>query len=231
MKLSELANRYVQGLRIDPYWNFQDRDAIVKYMSSQNITAFPRIVDLQIEYSGKTLALRGKPKSSFHIQLFSKKDIHYGNELDILLIDGRYYFDCGTHETAQFWFVVGEDGCFGTYSQDEENVNILYADFTNLIESYALENEIIKKGFYESEYYLVISDIRDIHDMVIGLKRYEFINDQFVFWYGNNSVFLNIAKFYGTDSYYVHIFGEKKIYASELISRLSQLGFIKLENI
>lgn len=226
MRLSEMANRYVQSLTIDPYWSFQDRDAIAKYLSSQSIPAFPEIVELQVEYSGKTLTLSGKPSSSFHIRLFSKRDILDGSELDMILFNGQCYFDCGSHETAQYWFVVGENGTFGTYSQEEEYVNILSSDFTNLVESYALENELIKKGFYEAEQYFEISSLSAIQDIVTGLNKYESINDQYMFWYSNSSVFLNIAKFYGTDSYYLHVFGEKKIYVKEFITRLSQLGAI-----
>ncbi len=158
MKFSTKAYKYFGKLYRDDDYILPYKNELIKYFSEQNVPVFEKVVDFQMEYSGLVLTIFKKPFSSFKAILFSNSDIKTKTSIDFLKINGQYYFYCGDHETAQFWFVLSQSGEICTYDNNKETINVIFSSFEKFIETYALEDSLAKNEIYEDlSYYTATS--------------------------------------------------------------------------
>lgn len=165
MKLSNQAFEYVGSLNRDTAYIETGRKKVIEYFQKQGLPVFDKVIDFQVEYSGLTLTIYNKPESSFNTKLYLAKDIETNTPVDFLKIEGRYFFYCGDHETAQFWFVLSQDGEVGIYDNNAETVNLIFSSFEKFIETYAFEDLLSRNEKYE-------------HPPFYGLKDVEGFNNQ-----------------------------------------------------
>ncbi len=222
--LSELAQKYLRGLQRDKKFGFIDHELIEQYMAQQHIPAFAPVVAFQQRYSGLKLSLFKSPGSTFYPTLFSQEHIRENIEIETVEIENKYYFFCGDHETAQFWFVLGEDGSFCTYNDDV--VNPIHDTFEKFVEHYAYKDFQLRSGMQEYAGYFQLKNNVLPQSILAEGCIYQPASDAYHTWISYKNVLLEIGKFLDSGQQYVHIYGKQAAACTEVYHELKSLSVI-----
>lgn len=219
MKSSNKAYRYLDKLKHDKEYTYSEKSAIINYFTSQGVPVFEKVIEFQIEHSGLILTISGAPLSTYYAQLFSVSDIQTNSPIDCLQLNGQYYFYCGHHETAQFWFVLGEEGQICTYDNDRESVNSIFSSFEKLIETYAFEDLLHKNKYELPSFYKLIDPLR------FGLLtkdwfRHNTANDSYNEWLSKEDLILHTGRMFDSLISYIKLYGDVKTTCEDFIQVL-----------
>lgn len=226
MKLSNNASRYFAKLKRNKEFVI-DLDDLLNYFKRYNIPEFEKIIEFQLNFSGLELKIKDNESSNFNAFLISKKDILNNNEIEYLLINNRYYFYCGDHETAQFWFVISDTGEICTYNEVNETVNIIYNSFEKFIESYAFQDLIKRNKKYEyPAYFNLLDDVR-FNELIVNYKIYNASNDEFNYWMSNGNLIIKKGIWLHEHIFYIHVYGENKMECEKFIESLKEEKIIE----
>ncbi|KRD62882.1 hypothetical protein ASE40_03580 [Flavobacterium sp. Root935] len=209
MKLSNNADRYFSKLKRNEEFVI-NADDLIKYFEVHNIPKFEKIIEFQLKFSGIELKIENDESSNFNAFLVSKTDIKNNNEIEYLIIENTYYFFCGDHQTAQFWFVISDKGEICTYNNNNETVNILYTSFEKFIENYAFIDLVKQNKKYEHPGYYNLLDFTRFDELVKSFTIYDSSNDKFNKWISNGSLVINKGLWLHEHSFYIHIYGKNK---------------------
>ncbi|KUJ62539.1 hypothetical protein AR687_06810 [Flavobacteriaceae bacterium CRH] len=221
MKLSNNAFKYFTKLKRNKKFVI-DLDDLLNYFKRYNIPEFEKIIEFQLNFSGLELKIKNNESSNFNAFLISKKDILNHNEIEYLLIDNRYYFYCGDHETAQFWFVISNTGEICTYNEVNETVNIIYTSFEKFIESYSFQDLIKRNNKYEyPAYFNLLDDVR-FNELIVNYTIYNASNDEFNYWMSNGNLIIKKGIWLHEHIFYIHVYGENKIECEKFIELLKE---------
>ncbi len=108
-QLSKRAEKYLSGLFRDMKWCC-DKDNAVKYMESNSMPVSKPVVRYQVDYSGYDLVVKGDEDETFYMRLFSRDAMSKGKFIEVFESDGGIMIDCGYHQTAQYNFLINENG-------------------------------------------------------------------------------------------------------------------------
>jgi hypothetical protein len=227
MRFSNIANQYLEGLHRNKKWVFSDSEKLATYLIQQGVPPFERIIDFQLNFSGFELTITGKPSSTFNATLFLPPHIEANAEIDFIKIQDKYYFDCGDHRTAQFWFVIGDSGEIGTYNNNDETVNIMFSSFDKFIETNALEDLCQKNKKYEHPAYLSVIDMQLFDDYFRDFQFHEAGNDSYNTWLSNEQIIVHRGRWYDRPASYLHLYGDKQRECKLLIDSLTKQKIIE----
>ena len=207
MELSERASRYLGALTKDKAYVFTDREAVIHYLTNQNIQPFESIVDFQVKFSGFHLTITSHPDSTFHARLFSKQDIEQDRQIEVLDVDGQSYFYCGDHTTAQFWFVLCANGQIGTYNNRTDTVNIIFSSFEKWIETYAIEDFLEQTNLHQAQRHHLI-DENGFEQLTQHFLRHESANDDYNQWLSLEELFVQKGTWLDSASYFIRVYAK-----------------------
>lgn len=199
-----------------------DRKLIIDYLEQKSIPAFDAIVDFQLTYSGLDLEINGAPGKTFECRLFSKQDIAIGRSIEPMIIGDKFYFDCGDHATAPFWFVISEEGKIGIYDHIDETVNIIFSSFDKFIETYAFKDFLNCCNRFEHPYYYSISDRPGFGACTQHFFRHYTANDAYNIWLSDNKLVIHMGTWYHKQGFYIHVYGEDKTQCELFIQSLER---------
>lgn len=208
MRFSNKAYKYLEKQSRDRDFVISDKQRIVNYLKSQNIQPFDKIVEFQMDFSGLELTVTNKPGSTFKASLFSVADINQNKPIDAIEIDGQLYFYCGEHRTAQFWFVVCENGQICTYDNNDETVNIIASSFDKFIETYAFEDLLGQNKKYEHPYYFDLIDNGSFEILAKDYFHHYTANDDYNKWLSNDNLIIHKGTWYDKPAFSIHIYGD-----------------------
>ena len=226
MSFSDTASYYVSRLTSDNEFVFSDRQLIVDHLKKQSIEPFEKIIEFQARFSGLKLTITNKTGSTFKAKLFSKTDIINSIPPDTIEIDGRIYFDCGEHETAQFWFVIRNDGEICTYNNIDETVNVISSSFDKLIEEYALKDFLVRSKKYEHPYYYNLIDQNLFEACTQSFARYAAASDEYNSWLSDGSLVIHAGTWFDKPGLFIHVYGDDKRQCESLIQDLTEKSII-----
>jgi len=209
MEFSNVAKNYLSKLRRNSDWIVGNSSEITDYLTGQQIPAFDALVDFQMNFSGLNLTVAGKPGSSFEARLFSKKDIDKNERIEIIKNNGRFYFDCGSHKTAQFYFGINDLGQVVTNYYDETPI-IIASSFNKWIEIHALEDFLLSSNQFEIPYYCNLIDIKAFEKITEKFTPNVETNDNYNTWLANGELIINKGTWFDRQEFYVHIYATKK---------------------
>lgn len=226
MNFSNNAQNYFRKLKRESNIGF-DREMISHYLKLQNINPFEKIIEFQMEFAGLELTIKNKPDETFVAHLFAKDDILNNKEIDVIENDGRLYFNCGEHSTAQFWFMICETGEICTYDNNDETINSIFSNFEKFVESYAMKNFLAESRKYEHPYYFDLMDTEkfdiEIKDFSISVDESDVYNK----WYSNNKLIIQKGVWYDRPSPFIHLFGDEKNECEDFINQCKIKSIIK----
>lgn len=225
--LSNMSERYMYSLNRDQDFVIEDRDSINRYLESQGIPLFEKIIDFQIGYSGLEFTVNNKPGSKFKARLFAKADIRNNIAIDVIQVDDRYYFDCGEHETAQFWFVISDSGEICTYDNTSQTVNTIFSTFEKLIETYAMQNLMHFHNKCEDRHYYELIDVHGFREITKDYFRYTFANDAYNTWLTHESLLLYQGIWFDRPAPFLHVFDDTESRAALFIQSWKDKSIIK----
>jgi hypothetical protein len=227
MRFSNIAHQYLEGLHRNKKWVFSDSEKLATYLIQQGVPPFEKIIDFQLNFSGFELTITGKGSSTFNVNLFLPSHIESNTEIDFIKIEDKYYFDCGDHRTAQFWFVISDSGEIGTYNNNDETVNIIFSSFDKFIESYAMEDLYHKSNKYEHPYYYTVIDLQLLNNYFTDFQFHEAGNDSYNTWLVNEQIIVHRGTWYDRPASYLHVYGDKKKECELLIDSLTKQKIIE----
>ena len=195
-----------------------NEDETKTYLLSQNISPMDEFLRYQVLYSGYELTIKDHPGKSFSASLFSIDQIKKNEKLEMEKAGDRLLEFCGSHKTAQFPSFLTDKGEICTL--DDENMpNIFCSSFDQMLEEYALRNEIY--NWKSNPYYYKVNKV----DQLIDLMNYEFqpikeCTDSYsIWWQSNNLIAVKGIWMDGVGSYF-HVYGKKRNECDALIERL-----------
>lgn len=226
MSLSQRAQDYIAKMQRNQDWQTAASETR-SYLNSFDLIATESLIHFQELYSGLTLTIRNKPKSTFEALLFSKNQIATLSDPEPIVLKDTSLFHCGQHATAQFNFFLSSDGAFCTLG-DDDKPNILKTSFEKHVEEYALRNEISEWEFAPP--YYQVKNFNELSEYM-G-HHYEIIpecSDDYCTWWGNETT--KIVKGVWLDreedhDFYVHVYGINRSITDHLVDKLSSLGVI-----
>ncbi|PXY47096.1 hypothetical protein [Flavobacterium hydrophilum] len=226
MRFSNKASKYLAKLKRNNEF-IVSREKLVDYFKRHNIPEFEKIIEFQIDFSGLELTIKNKNSSKFNAFLISKENISKNEEIEYLIVNNKYYFFCGDHETAQFWFVISESGEICTYDNNDETVNIIYSSFEKFIESYAFIDLINQNKKYEYPGYFSLIENNHFDELTKNYFIHNSSNDEFNKWISTENLIINIGIWLHEHSFYIHIYGETKSECEKFIEVLKEEKIIK----
>lgn len=226
MRFSNKASKYLEKLKRNKDF-VVNREELVDYLKKHNIPEFEKIIEFQIYFSGLELTIKNKNSSKFNAFLISKENISKNEEIEYLIINDKYYFFCGDHETAQFWFVISENGEIGTYDNNDETVNIIYSSFEKFIESYAFIDLINQNKKYEYPSYFSLIENNRFDELTKSYFIHDSSNDEFNKWISTENLIINKGIWLHEHSSYIHIYGTTESECRKFIETLKKESVIK----
>jgi hypothetical protein len=226
MSLSERATRYLEIINKTREPTCTDLDLIKKYMISQGIPAFEKILEFQLYYAGLKFKVANNRSSAFEASLFLKKDIKSHSPINCVVLDGGYYFFCGNHATAQFHFALSEKGRLCTYDEKDKTVTVISSSFTRFIEEYALKDELCKNNKFEMPSYYEITDMPGLNRLMVEFSPYPELGDEYNQWFENNGLIVEIFTWLDRQEKGVHIFADNEKQAIDFVQLLIEKKFI-----
>ncbi|WP_269236814.1 hypothetical protein [Flavobacterium flavigenum] len=226
MRFSNNASKYLAKLKRNNEF-VVSREQLVDYFKKHNIPEFEKIIKFQMDFSGLELTIKNKDSSKFNAFLISKKNLLKNEVIDYLIINNKYYFFCGDHETAQFWFVISENGEICTYDNNDETVNTIYSSFEKFIESYTLIDLINQNKKYEYPGYFKLIENNRFEELTKNYLIYNSSNDEFNKWINTGNLIINKGIWLHEHSFYIHIYGDTKSECEKFIELLKREQIIK----
>jgi len=226
MRFSNRAYKYLDRLKRDKDWTISDPKKLINYLLEQNIPQFEKIIEFQTDFSGLELTISGKPGDNFKATLFSKSDIIENSPIDIIQINGQYYFNCGDHQTAQFWFVISDKGEIGTHDRNDNSVNIIFSAFEKLIETYSLVDKLISNRFHEYPAFFEIKDKAMLDSLTEGFTFHYTTNDNYNKWLSHGNLIFQQATWFDRPAPFIHIYGIDKETCETFVNSLTNKRII-----
>ena len=220
MTLSDRAQTYVSTLIRDKDWTISDPQEIADYLSRQTIPAFEGVIEFQKYYSGLQLTVTSKPGQAFKASLFSNADFVANKQITYNIINGQYYFDCGDHETAQFWFVVRQDGKIGTRDNAANATNIIHSSFDKFIETYSLNDLLSRKKVYEYPAFFEVKNEELFNLLTADFHADKAASDEYNKWLFNDDLTIHQGTWYDRPSAYIHVSGLDKGQCNDFVNLL-----------
>jgi hypothetical protein len=208
MRFSNKAYKYLNKLSRDKNLTVSDKQDVIDYLKNQSILPFDKIVEFQTDFSGLELTITNKPKSTFQASLFSKEDILQNNPINTVEVEGKLYFYCGDHTTAQFPFVIGENGQICTYNQKDKTVNIISSSFDKFIETYAFKDLIGQNKKYEHPFCYDLNNHSSFEELSKRFFRHDKSSDEYSQWFSDGKLIILKGTWYDRPDFYIHIYGE-----------------------
>ena len=226
MKFSNRASKYVDKLNRNNDYTCLDKEQVLNYFKRQSVPIFQKVIDFQVDYSGLELTVFKKPLSIFHARLFTAAEIRTNVAIDFLQINGRYYFNCGNHKTAQFWFGISQDGEICTLGDEEDSVNIIYSSFEKFIEAYAFENQLSENNKYEQPPYYNLLDKSAFDRLTLNCLFYTTANDNYNTWMSIDELIIHQGIWLDRTASYIHIYGNNKQQCNTYIQTLKDKDIV-----
>lgn len=226
MKFSNKAYKYLDKLKRDKEYTYSEKTGIINYFKTQGLPVFEKVVEFQVDYSGLILTISGAPLSTYYAQLYSVSDIKANAQIDFFQLEGQYYFYCGHHETAQFWFVLGEDGQVFTYDNERQSVNPIFTSFEKLIEAYAFEDLLRKNKKYELPYFYEVIDPLRYGLLTKDWFRHSTANDSYNEWLSKDDLIIYTGRRFDRPISFVHLYGDSKTTCEGFIKVLKSENII-----
>lgn len=226
MKFSNKAYKYLDLLSRDENYIVPSPEQVIHYLGKQGIPAFDKVIAFQMEYSGLRLTITNKPAASFITRLFSNKEILSNTLIDCLQLNGKYYFYCGHHTTAQFYFVLSQDGEIGIYDNEEDSINPIFSSFDKFIETYAFEDLLARNKKYENPPFYDLLDIHEFNTLVNGCFQHLSASDQYNDWLTTDDITIYKGKWFDKTSFYIHVYGDNKATCELYIQKLKDKKII-----
>jgi hypothetical protein len=224
MRFSKEAERYLDKLNRDSRFVITDRLAVIEYLTKQHITPFPAIVDFQMDFSGLELTVSKNRGATFYTRLFPANSVARNMEIEQVVVDGQTYFFCGDHETAQFYFVVGQHGQMCTY--DNSTVNIISSSFEKFIENYAMQDLLSRQKRYEHPYFYNLKKVEAFDTLTKDYSRDLMANDDYNTWLSSYDITVVKGTWYDRAAQYIHIYGDNKRTCEAFADTLKAAGII-----
>jgi hypothetical protein len=226
MKFSNKASKYLDKLKRVKAYSYSDKNEVINYLERHDIPMFEKVIEFQIEYSGLVLTISDKPLSTFYARLFSVSDIEANATIDFFQISGQYYFYCGDHETAQFWFVLSQNGELCTCDNERETANVVFSSFDKFIETYAFEDLLKMNKKYEHPPYYDLIDETDFDNLTKGYYQHVTASDSFNQWLSNDDLVIHKGTWLGRSSKYIHFYGDNKLKCETFMQTLKEKNII-----
>jgi len=224
MRYSNKTYKYLEKLSRDKEFVITDKQLVIEYLKSQSIQPYDKVIEFQTDFSGLELTITNKPNSTFHASLFSQADIKQNKPIVTIKIDGKLYFFCGDHTTAQFMFVISSSGQICTYDNNSKTVNVISSSFDKFIETYAFQDLLGQNRKYEHPYYYDLIDNTRFELYTENFIRHYTANDDYNKWLSDEKLIIRKGTWYDKPSFYIHVYGDDskqcEIYTKHLKDKL-----------
>lgn len=219
MTLSERAVRYFNSLERSNKW-VCDETSTIEYLKKQNLPLNKILIEIQSNFSGYKLTVKGRHGHYFLLNLFSKGDIKGNKSINIYRFENTYLLDFGEHEYAQVNFYITEFGELCTWGhEDEDKPNIICSSIEKFIEQYALQNELGNQE--ENEYYYNVVDNKGLTNLLKqDFDKIKECSDKYCQWYTNGQLTIVKGTWFDRSEFYLHVYGETKKNCDAMIDKL-----------
>lgn len=226
MHFSTTATTYLSKLRRDKGYDALDRSQIVGYLLGQGIPAFEKVIDFQLTYSGLSLTIFKRFSHTFDAHLFSVPDIQSNAPIEYLLLNGKYYFYCGDHRTAQFWFVLGQDGQLCTYDNNEETVNVIFSGFDKFVETYAMKDFLSINEKYAHPLVYDLIDPEGFLNLTRNYFRHNLASDAYNEWLSKDDLVINKGTWFDKGGFSIKFYADNSLSCEAFIDVLKSKKII-----
>jgi hypothetical protein len=226
MRFSNKAYKYLDTLSRDKNFVISDRQLIIDYLKGQNIQPYDKIVEFQMDFSGLELTITNKSNSTFKASLFSTADIKQNKPIDTIEIEEELYFYCGDHRTAQFWFVISENGQICTYDNNDETANVISSSFDKFIETYAFKDLLGQNKKYEHPYYYDIIDDSSFEKIAKDYIHHDTASDDYNKWLSYDNLIIHKGTWYDKPAFSIHVYGDSSEHCETYIQLLKDKKII-----
>lgn len=226
-RFSNKAYRYLSKLHRDKSFMFADRNEVIDFLIKQDLPLFENVIDFQMEFSGLELTISNQPSSTFNTCLFSPANPQLITDTDLFIINGQYYFHCGDHEAAQFWFVLSEKGELCTYNEHTDSVNVIFSSFDKFIEAYALKDILSNKKWYEHPPYYNLTDSERFNILTNDFIQLISASDQYSKWLLKDGLLVHQGTWYDRAAYSLHFYSDAKEKCETFAQSLKEKQIIK----
>jgi len=218
----------MSSLRRDRGW-IATAEQTERYFEKNNFPPTEALINYQANFSGLELMVGKDRRGLFKAELFTKSRILNNSPIsaneDYFLEGEKFYFNCGTHATAQFQFYISDVGEICT-DLDDDIINVLYSSFEKKIEQYALRNEI--QNWQEDPVYYEIENQLSLEKyMEQGFDLIEECSDAYNSWWGNKDLIIANSTWLDRKEKYFHIYGKKLDYCKLLIEEFKNQRILK----
>lgn len=221
MPLSNRATHYLATLQREHDWQTTAK-ATQHYLEQQNLDPEGAFFIFQQQYSGYELTIKDAPTSSFLATLFSKQQVRRNTPLELEIAGNRTLEICGEHKTAPFDFYLSDQGEICTF--EEEEPNILYHSFDQLVEDYALRNELA--DWFNTPYYKV-QNLEELDTFLsTNFERLVDSSDAYATWWRKDNLMVNKGIWLHEPLPYVVVYSRHKTAGEYLIYQLTAKGMI-----
>ena len=227
MRFSNKAYKYLDRLSRDKDFVTSDKQTVIDYMKRLGVTPFEKIIEFQMDFSGLELTITNKPGSTFKATLFSQSDIKERSPIDTIKIDSRFYFYCGDHATAQFWFVISDSGQICTYDNNDETVNIISSSFDKFVEIYAFEDLLGQNKEYEHPYFYNLVDNTSFELLAQKFRQQFTASDDYNKWFWDKGLIIRKGIWYDKPNFFVHVYGDNCNHCEDFIKLLKDKQIIE----
>jgi hypothetical protein len=222
MGFSETARGYLKKLVRDEAFVVPDRQTVAAHLKNHRIPISDRILDFQMNFSGLELTVANKSGETFQAALFSRADILENRPPEAINLNGQWYFHCGEHATAQFWFVIGSEGQFGTFDYHDEVLNILASSFDKWVESYAYMDALLQNHPYEHPYFYELLDPVGFGALVQNLVRYHPACDAYTQWMSDDNLTVHQGTWFDRPGFFLHLYSKNMEYCESFVHLLKE---------
>ena len=226
MNCSDTASTYLQGLQRDKDWTTPNRQALLDYFSAQGIEPLEKILEAQIHFSGLDFTLFQKPLDTFSVRIFAEADLSSAKPIDFLTFDDQRYLRCGTHATAQYLFLIDENGQVCVDGDSEDSAHPIYASFAQMLEVYALKDKLLREGRYEHPPYFELINPALLEEITQDFLPDAQANDAFNRWLYADDLVVQLGQWLHEPSFYLHVYGKDQKQCAEFVQKLQNQAII-----
>ncbi|MDU1889539.1 MAG: hypothetical protein E6767_02510 [Dysgonomonas sp.] len=222
--LTPLATDYLRRQTRDTKW-YADEDSTVEYFIGQDVEDTNFLLELQLEYSGYVLKIKGRERDAFYLTLFSAKDIKNNKPMHYEEAEGLRLFQTEGFGTAQFGFYITDKGEIVIYGYETRGKIVPVAtSVEKLIERQAMADDLARKNIVSNNFYRVEDGEKMKQYLMRAGTKINDCSDRYDSWYKAKDCYLNLGPMFDGSAHCLGIYTKEGIVDKKLMETLRGNG-------
>ncbi|HCO66594.1 MAG TPA: hypothetical protein DIT04_02400 [Dysgonomonas sp.] len=220
--LSLLAENYLKKQIRDSKW-YTEEDATVEYFIIQDIENTNLLLELQLQYSGYRLAIKGRENDAFFLNIISSNDIHNKKSLKYKQVDKCILFRVEGFGTAQFGFYITHTGEIVIYGYEtQEKIVPIAKSVEKLIEKQAMADELARRNIVSTRFYTIENEKDMRRTLSAFYPKIDTCSDRYSSWYGSANCFFELSPMFDGNDFCLGIYTNDQNKSDELFKALNK---------